>query len=42
MLLIATPMIGLYFGGAFFAARWERHRASPPTPPRLAAGAGGS
>jgi sec-independent protein translocase protein TatC len=24
MLLIATPMIGLYFGGAWFAARWER------------------
>ncbi len=24
MLLIAAPMIGLYFGGAYFAARWER------------------
>ncbi|HYK93692.1 MAG TPA: twin-arginine translocase subunit TatC [Thermoplasmata archaeon] len=24
MLLIAAPMIGLYLGGAFFAARWER------------------
>jgi sec-independent protein translocase protein TatC len=24
MLLIATPMIVLYFGGAWFAARWER------------------
>lgn len=23
MLLIATPMIALYFGGAWFAARWE-------------------
>ncbi len=26
MLLIATPMIGLYLGGAYFAARWERNR----------------
>jgi sec-independent protein translocase protein TatC len=42
MLLIATPMIGLYFGGAYFAARWERHRAAPPSPPSVAAGAGGS
>ncbi len=41
MLIIAAPMIGLYFGGAFFATRWESHRASPPTPPRLVAGAGG-
>ena len=24
MLLIATPMIGLYFAGAWFAARWEQ------------------
>ena len=24
MLLIATPMIGLYLGGTYFAARWER------------------
>jgi len=24
MLLIATPMIGLYLGGAYFASRWER------------------
>ena len=24
MLLIATPMIGLYFAGSWFAARWER------------------
>ncbi|MCI4347533.1 MAG: twin-arginine translocase subunit TatC [Thermoplasmata archaeon] len=28
MLLIATPMIALYFGGAWFAARWE-HAADP-------------
>jgi sec-independent protein translocase protein TatC len=40
MLLIATPMIGLYFGGAFFARRWERKSTAPPTPPRIAAGAG--
>lgn len=40
MLLIATPMIALYFGGAYFAARWEARRASPPSPPRVAAGAG--
>ncbi len=26
MLLIATPMIALYFGGAWFAQRWERAR----------------
>jgi sec-independent protein translocase protein TatC len=24
MLLVATPMIGLYLGGAYFAGRWER------------------
>jgi len=36
MLLIATPMIALYFGGAWAAQRWERSRdLSPP----LAAGA---
>ncbi len=40
MLIIATPMIGLYFGGAYFARRWERHRDSPPSPPRAVAGAG--
>jgi len=28
MLLIATPMIALYFGGAWFAARWE-HQSDP-------------
>jgi sec-independent protein translocase protein TatC len=26
MLLIATPMIGLYLGGAYFARRWEAKR----------------
>jgi sec-independent protein translocase protein TatC len=31
MLLVASPMIGLYFGGAFFAQRWERaHGPSVP------------
>ncbi len=30
MLLIATPMIALYFAGAFFATRWERRRGEPP------------
>jgi sec-independent protein translocase protein TatC len=40
MLIIATPMIGLYFGGAYFARRWERRRDAPPPPPRAVAGAG--
>jgi sec-independent protein translocase protein TatC len=39
MLIIATPMIGLYFGGAYFAARWESHRDRPAAPPSVA-GAG--
>ena len=39
MLLIATPMIALYFGGAFFAGRWER-RSPARAPPSRAAGAG--
>ena len=39
MLIIATPMIGLYFGGAYFAGRWERRRHRP-APPRAVAGAG--
>jgi sec-independent protein translocase protein TatC len=39
MTLIALPMIGLYLGGAYFAARWERRR-SGPEPPRLAAAGG--
>lgn len=34
MLLIALPMIGLYFGGTFFAGRWERAgSARPPITP---------
>jgi sec-independent protein translocase protein TatC len=40
MLIIAAPMIGLYFGGAYFAGRWESRLYSPPSPPRIAAGAG--
>ncbi len=40
MCLIAAPMIALYFGGAYFAARWERRRDAPPGPPRFAVGAG--
>src|SRR5580658_6653566 len=28
MLMVATPMIGLYLGGAWFAARWERSTGS--------------
>jgi len=40
MLLIATPMVGLYLGGAYFAARWESRRASVPERPRGAVGAG--
>jgi sec-independent protein translocase protein TatC len=39
MLLIAAPMMGLYFGGAYFAARWETHRDGR-APPSFAAGAG--
>ncbi len=34
MLLVATPMIGLYLGGAYFAGRWERHSTERrPAPP---------
>jgi sec-independent protein translocase protein TatC len=35
MLLVAMPMIGLYLGGAWFAARWERsaeRRGTRPSP----------
>ena len=32
MLLIALPMIGLYLGGAYFAARWERRASSRQGP----------
>jgi sec-independent protein translocase protein TatC len=39
MLLIATPMMGLYFGGAYFASRWESRREGR-VPPSFAAGAG--
>ena len=39
MLLIAAPMIALYFGGAFFAARWER-RSTRVRPPGAPVGAG--
>jgi sec-independent protein translocase protein TatC len=41
MLIIAAPMIALYFGGAFFAKRWETRREAPPAPPRVVVGAGG-
>jgi|SRR5271170_2178390 len=40
MLIIATPMVALYFGGTYFAGRWEARRAPPAPPPRAAAGAG--
>jgi sec-independent protein translocase protein TatC len=39
MLLIAAPMIALYFGGTYFASRWERGAEAGP-PPRAAVGAG--
>ncbi len=39
MLLIALPMIGLYLGGAYFAARWERRSEDRRVPPS-AIGAG--
>ncbi|MGD0250386.1 MAG: twin-arginine translocase subunit TatC [Thermoplasmata archaeon] len=32
MLLIATPMIGLYLGGAYFACRWESRDAQRRRP----------
>ena len=40
MLLIATPMVGLYFGGAYFAARWESKKEDGRERPRGAVGAG--
>ena len=40
MLLIATPMIGLYLGGAYFAKRWERRREGVKEGPRGAVGVG--
>ncbi len=36
MLLIALPMMALYFGGAYFAGRWERASVAPPRPPAWA------
>jgi sec-independent protein translocase protein TatC len=39
MMLIAIPMMGLYFGGAYFAARWETRRDTDRTRPRAAVGA---
>jgi sec-independent protein translocase protein TatC len=39
MMLIALPMVGLYFGGAYFAARWE-HRREEREGPRALAGVG--
>jgi sec-independent protein translocase protein TatC len=39
MLLIAAPMIGLYFGGAYFAGRWES-REGERRRPSAALGAG--
>jgi len=38
MTLIALPMIGLYLGGAYFAARWETRRDGRERPPYAAAG----
>ncbi len=39
MLLIAGPMMGLYFGGAYFAGRWEHRVVGRGRPPAVA-GAG--
>ena len=38
MILIAAPMIALYLGGAWFAARWERRRTDRPRAPSAAVG----
>ena len=40
MMIIATPMIGLYFGGAYFASRWQARRDASRPGPQVAAGAG--
>jgi Sec-independent protein secretion pathway component TatC len=40
MLLIATPMVGLYLGGAYFAGRWESRKAGGVEGPRRAVGVG--
>ncbi len=39
MMLIAFPMMGLYFGGAYFATRWEARRDADRAGPRGAVGA---
>jgi sec-independent protein translocase protein TatC len=36
MLLVASPMIALYFAGAYFAGRWERDRDRPARPSAVA------
>ena len=38
MLMIATPMIGLYLGGAYFASRWENRTAARRPPGALGTG----
>jgi sec-independent protein translocase protein TatC len=38
MTLIALPMVGLYLGGAYFAARWEARRNARERPPFATAG----
>jgi sec-independent protein translocase protein TatC len=40
MILVASPMIALYFGGAYFASRWERLRSGPSGPRVVPAGTG--
>ena len=40
MLLIATPMVGLYLGGAYFAGRWESKKGGLGERPRGAVGVG--
>ena len=40
MLLIATPMVGLYLGGAYFAGRWETQRTGGKDGGKSAVGAG--
>ena len=40
MLLIATPMVGLYLGGAYFARRWETQRTGGKDGGKSAVGAG--
>jgi sec-independent protein translocase protein TatC len=40
MMMIATPMVGLYLGGAYFATRWERQQEPRHGPACGVAGAG--